>query len=78
MHPLCHFKPVLALHRVHPIDLQSKCLGWLLYNGNTADPRQHLFFFLYIIFNFIEDILHPFPQVSNVARINLQKQRKNH
>ena len=39
IHPHCHFKPVLILHRNRPIDLLYKCF---LYNDNTANLRHHI------------------------------------
>ena len=43
IHPLYQFRLVLPLHKNHPIDLQSKSIGWFLYSGNTANPRHYLF-----------------------------------
>ena len=49
MHPWCHFRPALPLNRPNPNDLQSKTIGWFLYNGNSANLRYHIFHVLFSI-----------------------------
>ena len=59
MHPFSYLRPVLPLHRNYSVDL-------LLIN---------IYYFYHILFfEFIEEILTPFPQVSNLARLISQKQ----
>ena len=69
------FKPMLPLCRNQSTDLQSTSMGRFLYNGNTglkqANPKHP--FFGYIIFSFHEEILLPFPQMSNLTRLTFHK-----
>ena len=59
MHPFSYLRPVLPLHRNYSVDL-------LLIN---------IYYFYHILFfEFIEEILTPFLQVSNLARLISQKQ----
>ena len=67
MHPLCHFKQLLPLDKNHSIDLQNKSTGWFLYNGNTCQTPP----FSYIIFDLIENILHPIPKLTRLISLVL-------
>ena len=62
IHLLYQFRSVLPLHRNHPVDLQSKLMGWFLYNGYTANSRHHLFHISYL--TWLKTFLTPFPKCS--------------
>ena len=64
MHPRCHLRSVLPLHTNHLIVIQKK---W----GSFYTMITLLI--PYIILDFIEDIVHTFPQVFNLARLISQK-----
>ena len=74
IHPLHQFRLVLPLHKNHPIELQSKSIGWFLTMVTLLIPGSTFF---NINFKLIEDILHHFLKF-NIARLISQKQLKNY
>ena len=72
IYPRCHFRLVLLLHRNNPIDLPNWLICSLVFYTMTtlliSDTNCS-----YIIFDFLEDTLHLFPQVFNLSRLVSQK-----
>ena len=69
MHQRHHYRPVLPLHRNHTIFRANQWEDfYTMIKLLISDTTFPIFYF-----DFIEAILHPFPQVSNLARLISQK-----
>ena len=69
-----YFRSVLPLYRNHTIDLESKSIGWFLYNGNTANVKYYLFHMLFL--TLMKTFFAPFPKCPaepNLFRKNISK-----
>ena len=80
MHPRCHSRLVLPLHRNHPIDLLANQWDVFYTIVTLLIPGTNFFIYFSLIFHLIEDILHPFPQVFtsylSIATINFMITKK--